>query len=251
MNIWQIQEELFSIFNEIEDNCGEITPELEDKLQITQENFKNKITSYINLIKYKESNIEAIDKEINRLNIIKASKNKAINKIKSVVIKAINNFGNTTKTGTKFYEYDTGRISIRRSKSVDINTDDINNTITNLKILITFLRNNNQLRTINEIDKNDFIYSLQCVPDGEDGPTNSFISEEDLKNIKTKISYNISLYDLLSEKGYELLKEIALENNFNIAADISKLDIKKYLTENSNNQLNIAKFVETESLIIK
>ena len=42
MNIWQIQQELLDIFNELEENGGELTSELEDKLNITQSEFKNK-----------------------------------------------------------------------------------------------------------------------------------------------------------------------------------------------------------------
>ena len=45
MNIWQIQQDLLDIFNELEDNGGELTPELEEKLAVTQEDFKNKIKS--------------------------------------------------------------------------------------------------------------------------------------------------------------------------------------------------------------
>ena len=37
MNIWQIQQDLLDIFNELEDNGGELTPELEEKLAVTQE----------------------------------------------------------------------------------------------------------------------------------------------------------------------------------------------------------------------
>ena len=51
MNIWQIQQDLLDIFNELEDNGGELTPELEEKLAVTQEDFKNKIKSYGEVIK--------------------------------------------------------------------------------------------------------------------------------------------------------------------------------------------------------
>ena len=67
MNIFEIEQDLLSIFDEIEENEGELTPELEEKLAITQENFKNKVESYINLIKIKDGEINTISEEINRL----------------------------------------------------------------------------------------------------------------------------------------------------------------------------------------
>ena len=67
MNIWQIQQDLLDIFNELEDNGGELTPELEEKLAVTQEDFKNKIKSYGEVIKSLKGEIDTIDKEIARL----------------------------------------------------------------------------------------------------------------------------------------------------------------------------------------
>ena len=42
-SIFSIEADLEAIFMELEDNGGELTPELEDKLKITQENFENKV----------------------------------------------------------------------------------------------------------------------------------------------------------------------------------------------------------------
>ena len=46
MNIFNIEKDLLSIFAEIEDNEGELTPEVEEKLAITKDNFNNKITNH-------------------------------------------------------------------------------------------------------------------------------------------------------------------------------------------------------------
>ena len=46
MNIFNISRELEDIFLQIEENGGEITPELEERLAITEENLHNKLDSY-------------------------------------------------------------------------------------------------------------------------------------------------------------------------------------------------------------
>ena len=44
MNIWQIQQDLLDIFNELEENGGELTPELEEK----RREFEQQRTKYVN-----------------------------------------------------------------------------------------------------------------------------------------------------------------------------------------------------------
>ena len=64
MNIFEIQQELLDIFAELEENGGELTEELEQKLNVTQENFKTKVKGYSDVIKVNKSEIDLIDKEI-------------------------------------------------------------------------------------------------------------------------------------------------------------------------------------------
>lgn len=65
MNIYQIKQELISIFDELEENGGELTPELEEQLEISQEAFRDKIESYTNVIKLLECDIQGIKLEQN------------------------------------------------------------------------------------------------------------------------------------------------------------------------------------------
>ena len=45
-NIYNITAELEDIFLELEENGGELTPELEERLAITQDNLKSKLDGY-------------------------------------------------------------------------------------------------------------------------------------------------------------------------------------------------------------
>ena len=49
-SIYNIQQELLDIFNQIEENEGEITPELEEQLRISKDEFEDKIRSYTGVI---------------------------------------------------------------------------------------------------------------------------------------------------------------------------------------------------------
>ena len=59
-SIFNIEADLEGIFMELEDNGGELTPELEQRLMITQENFENKVSKYVKAIRYYEDNVSIL-----------------------------------------------------------------------------------------------------------------------------------------------------------------------------------------------
>ena len=73
-NIYNIQQDLLAIFDELEENGGELTPELEEQLNISQEEFRDKIKSYSNVIKMLENDIYNIKEEKARLSDLQKSK---------------------------------------------------------------------------------------------------------------------------------------------------------------------------------
>ena len=123
MNIWQISQELQSIIDELEENGGELTDELEARLSVSQADFKSKVKSYGDAIKYIEGDIKLIDEEVARLKDLKESKKKTIDRLSKIIVWAIDMFGETTKTGGKFVDYGTGKISVRNTEKVEVDTD--------------------------------------------------------------------------------------------------------------------------------
>ena len=59
-SIFNVEADLEAIFMEFEDNGGELTPELEERLMITQENFENKVSKYVKAIRYYEDNVSIL-----------------------------------------------------------------------------------------------------------------------------------------------------------------------------------------------
>ena len=58
MNIFQLANELQEIVNELEENGGEITPEIEEQLDINQAGVKHKVEAFTQVIHQLESDIQ-------------------------------------------------------------------------------------------------------------------------------------------------------------------------------------------------
>ena len=89
-NLFQIKEEYLKLLDEVRDNDGVITEELESKLAITIENMHEKCHAYRSYIVTLKGENDVIDEEIKRLQAIKKRNNNTIdylnNKVLSVVI---------------------------------------------------------------------------------------------------------------------------------------------------------------------
>lgn len=247
MNIFEIEQDLLSIFDEIEENGGELTAELEEKLEITQENFKNKVESYVNLIKIKQGEINTISAEIERLNKIAESKNKLANRLNKIIIQAVNKFGDISKSGARFFDYGTGKISIRKTQIVDTNDELIKFVGSNLLHELTVRKENNQLNVLPPITKEEILSNLN-----NDNEAPFDITSDDLDNIKFDISVEVNLNDILTSDNFEFIKEaITLSPKFKLSSKVSKTELKTKLKENGSCAPNIAALDYSESLTIK
>lgn len=113
-SIFNIQSEYIELMNQIEDNEGELTPELSAQLDITKAELEVKATSYCYLMKELSSDTAKIDAEINRLQALKSSKVKLQAQLEERVSQAMIRFGidNIDKNNLK--------LSFRASKQLII-----------------------------------------------------------------------------------------------------------------------------------
>ena len=233
MNIWQIQQELLDIFNELEENGGELTPELEDKLNITQSEFKNKIENYLYVIKQTESDINACDAEAKRLTALKKSKQNTIDRIKSIMAKAIEQFGDENKNGNRFIDLGTAKITVRTSDKVIVNDDFAENLVNS-----TFDEVRSMVFT-KELQSND-LKDLLTVP------------ENKLDGVTANISIDVPLKDLYKDDGDAFIKSIfAYGKYFKVKANISKTELKANLEDNPNAYPELAHLEKNKTLTIK
>lgn len=73
-SIYNITAELEDIFLELEENGGELTPELEERLAITQDNLKEKLNNYRKAYTMLNLDAESCKKEEQRLAVLRKTK---------------------------------------------------------------------------------------------------------------------------------------------------------------------------------
>lgn len=117
MNIYDIEKKYIALASEIVEAGGEVTPEQEQALAITLEEIENKGRNYGFIIKSFEYDVETIEVEINRLQAMKASRKKAIDRLKDTLSNAMRIFG------VDEIKAPTLKISFRKSESVEIVND--------------------------------------------------------------------------------------------------------------------------------
>ena len=127
MNIFNIQHEYQLLVNELIDNGGELTPELELALQINKDNFHSKSENYAYITKQFDGEMDIIDAEIKRLQQAKKTREKAIERLKANIEMAMITF-EVDKIETPLI-----KISFRKSESVEVN--DVNDLPNEFKVV--------------------------------------------------------------------------------------------------------------------
>jgi hypothetical protein len=112
MNLYNIKSEYLAIAHELTE--GELTPELEQALIITQENLQEKAINYGYVIKNFESEVDIIEEEIKRLNALKKARINAVEKLKTNISDAMQLFGILEVKAPTF------KMNFRTSESVEI-----------------------------------------------------------------------------------------------------------------------------------
>lgn len=232
-NLFDIEQSFLNIFEELEENGGELTPELEDALNITQENFINKIKSYVNVIKSYKNDLDAVKCESNRLKDYKTTKNNTLERLNNRVIEAVEKFGDTNKNGVNFVDYSTGKVSIRKTKSITIDEELFNKITSALSLYFDTFSN-----ISSEKDVLDYLVT-NCGLN---------VTENDLRYIVYSVQREYNIIDLI--KNFNKIKEI--NKDFNSSDfTIDKGSLKEDIYNNEDFETNLAEKSFTKSLIIK
>jgi len=118
-SIFQISTELNEIINQIIENGGEVTPEIEGALMIKEEELSTKSVKYGYVVKALEYDVNIIDDEIKRLSQIKKVRQNAIERLKNVLSITMQSF-NIPEIDTP-----TMKINFRKSSSLEITDEDL------------------------------------------------------------------------------------------------------------------------------
>lgn len=122
-SLYSIEQDILEVEELLIENGGELTPEIEEKMNFNKENLANKIKGYTEVITLIESQILVAKQEEARIKSYYKAKENAIKSLKDKMAIAIESFGDTSRNGSKFVDYGTGIASIRHSKSVEVNEE--------------------------------------------------------------------------------------------------------------------------------
>lgn len=254
MNIFQLNQELLEIFEELEENGGELTPEIEEQLKINQTDVNNKVESYTQVIAQLNSDIELIKSEKKRLDDLKLSKEKTIESIKKLILYALDYFGETTKSGTKVIDFGTGKVSTRKSVSIEV-SEEYNKLADIFKRQLNWAGYVNEINIINNFKAlfREAIENNTIEKDNRVYNDSIAATEEDLDIVQFNITVPIKYRDLTTDKAIDLLKAIARDrtNMIEVTPKIDKTLLKNLHLGDNDNKYNMSNLVTKQNVIIK
>lgn len=118
MNLYEITQQQQELNNLLEESYGELTPELEQALELNLDNFSVKAEGYVKAIKNYKAESDAIAEEIRRLQDKKKVCENAVDRMKTALSDSMNVFGMSKVQAGLF------KISLTTSKAVNIIDED-------------------------------------------------------------------------------------------------------------------------------
>jgi hypothetical protein len=115
-SLFQIENELLAIENQLAESGGELTPELEQALEIGQQELKQKSFNYCKYIRSLEAQIDSAKTYEEQIRNYKKSKQRVIERLKMALKNAVINFDTI--------ETEIFKISNRKSSAVEIVDED-------------------------------------------------------------------------------------------------------------------------------
>lgn len=253
MNLYFIEQELLDIFDTLEENGGELTPELEERLSIAQEDFKDKIENYTHVISKYNADINFIKAEQKRLKELADAKAKVVERLSKIMIDAIDKFGDEKpKSKAKFVDFGTGVVSVRNSKAVQLDDDTLERVDNALEIMLKDLHLTNGLDVIDKLNTDELII-LSAKQAEDDGQIHTLtgISLDDLDYMDVEVSAKIPLKKILSGEEYPAIRELMRNNDIKHKTSASKSFLKGELEQNGSCAPNLARLVTNKSITIK
>lgn len=245
-SLYNIEQELLEIYQELEENGGELTPELEEKLVISQENFKTKLNDYVNVINDISAKVDACKAEEKRIATLRKSRENCVARLKSAIGKALVSYGQVNKSGNYFMDLDTCKVATRSSESIQFDEQRIEDLI----YCVTYCINDESIKfddNINDVLKRiNYLYSTILVNRGATVAETVLFTQDDLVYLRVNVGFNINTFSLLTD---EVLCR-AIRNNLSVSIQhaTSKSDIKNGIKKDD---VTFAHTVVNDSVQIK
>lgn len=240
-SLFAISNELRGIIEDIEVQGGEITDEQAERLEVREQEMKDKLDNYrkaILVLKYQEA---MCSDEIKRLQAAKKSKTNVIKKLNDSVLNAVIEFGDDGKSGNKTYSTDTFKFYTVNRKSVEIDEHRLQVLCECFKDWATELNDNDCL--VSEFDGYDFDANNVIIWINKHARAKNLLQDEesdftvdDLYCAKIKFEASIELATLIKATGVEILKtSIDYDDKIVSTMDANSTEIKGLIEANVAN----------------
>lgn len=252
-SLYQIQEDILRIFNDVEAADGEITDEQYDALVIKQEELKTKLDAYVKAIKSWEVDEKALKEEKQKLNTRQNIYKNRVQRLKQAALQAVLNFGEHGKSNM-FVELQSCRLFTRNSESVVINEDRAK-LLQDLVINFIYEIESNGIACYSSnVDLEGILASINANGKAELGDDFVPFTIADLNQLKFTVSQTASITDLF--KRGNAFHMIGNEFTYtNIEHSIYSNETKTYIKASKEHkefpEVTIADIVVNQSLQIK
>ena len=119
-SIFKLQQEYLDMMNEIEDNEGELTPELEEQLAINIDSFEDKMGNYADLIDFLKSQVTMNKDKIEAIVKLSNTSSNLIDRLKSNMRDALQLYGEDGKSGNKILNIEGHKFYTRKNELVRV-----------------------------------------------------------------------------------------------------------------------------------
>ena len=255
-SLFSIKAELQDIILQLEE--GEATDELVAKLGITEDNLKDKIADYLQVIKRYQCDVKECSDEVARVNQIKKTRDNTLRRLKDAVLEAVLMFGSTGKSGNKVIEGSTYKIYSRNSTITVLDDIRISDIIRQFMDIVTEYLASTEIKESLSIEYLARIISAHMkaeippIKEEEESVDLSIpdVTTDDIFAIDTEITINIRLSELANVTNFNLAQWIGQNpHKVEFKSSTSKSAVAANLDLNAN--LTIAKQESNTSLIIK
>lgn len=251
-SIFDIDRELYALYDEIEEAGGEITPEIEEKLELNGQEMTNKVRSITNFINSLNADLLAIKSETDRLAKLKKSKENTITGLTNLVLFAIKKYGVADKSGKKWIDWGTGKVTIRKSETIEVNSKKLDAINDMLKVTFANGIYTGTLNQNSSVDEQALLDAIVNTAKESGDYECSEIEIEDLDDVNIEVTVPVKLTDLLKGDGYQLMTNVGAVNRdgWKFKPSIDK-KLMKVKIKDDGCVSNIAEIVENDNLTIK
>lgn len=252
-SLYNISSEILRIFENVENNEGEITDEEYNSLVIKQEELKTKLDCYVKAVKEFNASAAFCKTEKKSIDDRKKIYENRVLRLKKAMLDAVNNFGKLGKNN-KFIELESCRLYTKASTAVNVDEDRVNLFMTHFEKFLREVVNGDVLYTGEDVDLQGILDVINTNIKAEQEYGFVPFTLNDLTTFKIGIKSTATIYELFRSHKDAILEYAHNPFTSEISNETAKEDWKTIITvadEQGTAKPTMAELVKNESLIIK